>query len=78
MKNRISTIRSVQLISVAQLCQNLCDPMDCSMPGLPVNHQLPELNQTHVHLVSDAIQSSHPLLSPAPPDCILSQHQGLF
>ena len=53
--------------SVAQLFPTLCDPMDCSMPGLPVHHQLPELTQTHVHGVSDAIQPSHPLASPSPP-----------
>ena len=52
--------------------------MDCSTPGLPVHHQLPEFTQTHVHWVSDAIQSSHPLLSPSPPTFNLSQHQGLF
>ena len=52
--------------------------MDCSTPGLPVHHQLPELAQTHVHQVGDAIQSSHPLLSPSPPAFTLYQHQGLF
>ena len=52
--------------------------MDCSTPGFPVHHQLPELTQTHVHWVSDAIQPSHPLLSPSPPVFNLSQHQGLF
>ena len=52
--------------------------MDCSMPGFPANHQLPELAQTHVHWVSDAIQQSHPLLSPSPPAFNLSQHQGPF
>ena len=56
----------------------LCDPMDCSTPGLPVHHQLLELAQTHVHWVSDAIQPSHPLLSASPPAFSLSQHQGLF
>ena len=55
----------------------LFDPMDCSMPGLPVNHQLPEFTQTHVHCVGDAIQPSHPLSSPSPA-FNLSQHQGLF
>ena len=65
-------------ISVAQLCLTLCDPMDCSTPGLPVHHQLPELTQTRVHWVSDAIQPSHPLSSPSPPAFKLSQHQGLF
>ena len=53
--------------SVAQSCLTLCDPMDCSKPGLPVHHQLPELAETHVHCISDAIQPSHPLLSPSPP-----------
>ena len=52
--------------------------MDCSTPGLPVHHQLPELTQTHVHLVGDTIQPSHPLSSPSPPALNLSQHQGLF
>ena len=52
--------------------------MDCSTPGLPVYHQLPEFIQTHVHWVGDAIQPSHPLSSPSPPAFNLSQHQGLF
>ena len=68
----------VQFSSVAQTCLTLCDPMDCSMPGLPVHHQLLEFAQTHVHQVSDAIQPSHPLSSPFPPAFNLSQHQGLF
>ena len=68
----------VQFSSVAQLCPTLCDPMDCSTPGLPVYHQLPEFIQTNVHGVGDAIQLSHPLLSPSPPTFNLSQHQGLF
>ena len=55
-----------------------CDPMDCSTPGFPVLHHLPELAQTHVHSVSDAIQPSHPLLSPSLPTFNHSQHQGLF
>jgi len=67
-----------QFSSVAQLCLTLCDPMNRSMPGLPVHHQLPESTQTHVHQVSDAIQPSHPLSSPSPPALNLSQHQGLF
>ena len=54
---------SLQFSSVAQSCPTLCDPMDCSMPGLPVHHQLPEFTQTHVHRVGDAIQPSHPLSS---------------
>jgi len=66
---------SVQFSSVAQSCLTLCDPMDCSMPGLPVYHQLLELAQTHVHRVSDATQPSHPLSSPSPPAFNLSQHQ---
>ena len=57
---------SVQFSSVAQSCLTLCDPMDCSMTGLPVNHQLPEFTQTHVHRVGDAIQPSQPLSSPSP------------
>ena len=64
--------------SVTQSCLTLWDPTNHSTPGLPVHHQLPELAQTHVHRVSDAIQSSHPLLSPFPPAFNLSQHQGLF
>ena len=66
-----------QFRSVAQSCLTLCDPMDCSTPGLPVHHQLPESTQTHVHWVNDAIQPSHPLSSPSPPALNLSQHQGL-
>ena len=66
-----------QFSSVAQLCPTLCDPMNRSTPGLPVYHQLPGFTQTHVHWVGDAIQSSHPLLSPCPPDPNPSQHQGL-
>ena len=57
---------SVQFSSVAQSCPILCDPMNCSMPDLPVHYQLPEFTQTHVHWVSDAIQPSHPLSSPSP------------
>ena len=64
--------------SVAQSCPTLCDPMNSSTPGLPVHHQLPEFTQTHVHRVSDAIQPSHPLLSPSPPAPNPSQHQSLF
>ena len=72
------TDTSVQFSSVAQSCLTLCDPMDCSTPGLPVHHQLPEFTQTHAHWFGDAIQPSHPLLSPSPPAFSLSQHQGLF
>ena len=64
--------------SVAQSCPTLCDPMNCSTPGFPVLHHLPELAQAHVHWVGDAIQPSHPLSSPCPPALNLSQHQGLF
>ena len=68
---------SVQFISVTQSCPTLCDPMNCSTPGLPVHHQLPEFTQTHNHRVSDAIQPSHPLSSPSPAPNP-SQHQSLF
>ena len=71
-------VASVQFSSVAQSCPTLCYPKDCSTPGLPVHHQLPELAQTHVHRVSDTIQPYHPLSSPSPPTLNLSQHQGLF
>ena len=68
---------SQSVSSVAQSCLILCDPVNCSMPGLPVHHQLPESTQTHVHWVSDAIQPSHPLSSPSPPAPSPSQHQSL-
>ena len=68
----------VMFSSVAQSCLTVCDPMDCSTPGLPVHHQIPELAQTQVRWVSDAIQPSHPLSSPSLPAFSLSQHQGLF
>ena len=57
---------------------NSCNPMDCSMSGFTVDHQLPELAQAHVHQVDDAIQAYHPLSSPTPLVFILSQHQGIF
>ena len=66
---------SVPFSSVTQSCLTLCNPMNCSTPGLPVHHQLLEPTQTHVHWVSDAIWPSHPLLSPSPPALNLSQHQ---
>ena len=69
---------SVEFSSVSQSCPTLCDPMNCSMPGLPVHHQLLEFTQTHVHRVGDAIQPSHPLSSPFSPAPNPSQHQGLF
>ena len=72
------TIPPVQFSSVTQWCPTLCDPMNHSMPGLPVHHQLLEFTQTHVHWVSDAIQPSHPLSCLFPPAFNLSQHQGLF
>ena len=62
----------------AQSCPAICDPTNCSTPGFPVHHQLPELAQTHVHLVSNVIQPSHPLSYPSPPAFNLSQHQGVF
>ena len=69
---------SVHFSSVTQSCPTLCNPMNCSIPGLPVHHQLPEFTQTHVHRVSDAIQPSHPLSSPSPAAPNPSQHQSLF
>ena len=60
--------KQYQFSSVAQSCPTLCNPMNLSTPGLPVHHQLPEFTQTHVHWAGDAIQPSHPLLSPPPPD----------
>ena len=71
-------IPSVQFSSVAQSCPTLCDPMNCSTPGLPVHQQLLEFTETHVHRVSDAIQPSHPLSSPSPLALNPSQHQSLF
>ena len=69
---------SVSCCSVAQSYLTLCDPMDCSTPGFPVLHYLMEFAQTHVHWVRDAVQTSHPLLSPSPSALNLLQHQGLF
>ena len=69
----VSQFSSVQSLSHVQFC----DPMDCSMPVFPIHHQLPELAQTHVHQVGDAIQPSHPLSPTSPPAFNLSQHQGL-
>ena len=76
--NKMAIGPSVPFSSVTQSYPILCDPMNRSMPGLPVNHQLLEFTQTHVHRVGDAIQPSHPLSSPSPPAPNLSQHQGLF
>ena len=74
-----NTVQPIQFSSVQSLsCVRLCDPMNCSTPGLPVHHQLTEFTQTQVHQVSDAIQPSHPLSSPSPPAPNPSQHQSLF
>ena len=70
--------KTYQFSSVPQSYPTLCNPMDCRTPGFPVHHQLPELAQTHVHWVDDAIQPSLPLSSSSPPAFNLSQHQGLF
>ena len=64
--------------SVAQLCPTLCDPMDYSMPGLPVPHHPPGFAQVHVHCIRDVVQSSHSLTPSSPSALSLSQHQGLF
>ena len=78
-RNNSSTYSpTVQFSSVTQSFLTVCDPMDCSTPGLPVRHQLLEFIQTHVHWICDAIQPSHPLSSPSPPAFSLSQHQSLF
>ena len=77
-KKKLHQIKSVQFSSVAQSCPTLCDPMNCSMPGLPVNHQLPEFTQTVIHAVGDAIHPSHTLSSPSPPAPDPFQHQSLF
>ena len=78
LKQYLANVGSVQFCSVTQSCLTLCDPMNHSTPGFPVQHQLPESTQMHIHWVSDVIQPSHPLLSPSPPALNLSQHQGLF
>ena len=77
---RIATLKNslVQFSSVTHLCLTRWDDRDCSMLGFSVHHKLPELAQTHVHRASDAIQPSHPLSSPFPPDFNLSQHQSIF
>ena len=77
-KRRPDVWSSVQFSSVAQSCPTLYDPMNRSTPGLSVHHQFPEITQTHVHQVGDAIQPSHPLSSPSPPVPNPSQHQDLF
>ena len=75
---KLSSLWMIQFSSVTQSSLTFCDPMNRSTPGLPVHNQLPELTQTHVHRVSDAIQPSHPLSSPSPPARNPSQHQSLF
>ena len=71
-------LNSNQCSWVTQSCPTLCDTVNCSMPGLPVHHQLLEFTQTHVHRVSDATQPSHLLSSPSPPAPNPSHHQSLF
>ena len=71
-------LTTLQFSAGAQSCPTLCDPMNHSTQVLPVHHQLPEFTQTHVHRVRDAIQPSHPLLSPSPTALNPSQHQSLF
>ena len=77
-KTKIMASSSIQFSSVSQSCPTLCDPMNHSMPGLPVHHQLPAFTQIHVHRVGDAIQLSHRLSSPSPPAPSPSQHQVFF
>ena len=69
---------SVHFCSLTQLCPTLCDPMDCSTPGLPAPHHLLEFAQIHIHCIGDAIQPSHPLRPSSPSALNLSQHQRLF
>ena len=76
--NLLISLRLSRIGSVPQSCPTLCDPMNCSLPGFLVHHRLPELTQTHVHWIGDAIQPSHSLSFPFPPAFNLSQHQGLF
>ena len=77
-ETEISMLRGQSVSSIAQSCPTLCNPMNCSIPGLPVHHQLPEFTQIHVHQVGDAIQPSYPLSSPSPPAPTPAQHQRLF
>ena len=76
--DELEVVSPVPLSALAQSCPTLCEPMNRSMPGLPVYHRLLEFTQTHVHRVSDAIQPSHPLSSPYPPVPNPSQYQSLF
>ena len=78
LREALSKCQNSPCCSVAKSHLTLCDPMDCSTPGLPVLHPLPEFAKTHIHQVGDAIQSSHPLSPSSPPALNLSQHQGLF
>ena len=73
-----SNWKIVHFSSVAQSCPSICDPMNCSTPGLPVHHQLPESTQTPIHQLNDAIEPSHLMPSTSPPAFNLSQHHGLF
>ena len=77
-KQQITKPTSEEKVKVALSCLTLCDPMDCSTPGFLVLHHLPESAQTYVHWVGDAMQPSHPPLTPSPPTFSLSQHQGIF
>ena len=74
----VTAEKNVQFSLVAQSCPTLCNSMNCSTPGLPVHHQLPDFTQTHVCRVRDPIQPSHPLSSPSPPAPNPSQNQSLF
>ena len=78
LKSLLQHISKAAAAKSFQSCLTLCDPMNCSTPGLPVHNQLPEFAQTHVHRVGDTIQPSHPLSSPSPPAFNLSQHQAPF
>ena len=71
------TVSNITIVVQSQSCPALCDPVDCSTPGFPVLHCLPDLAQTHARWVGDAIQPSHPLSPPSPPAVYLLQHQGL-
>ena len=77
-RTRVNNPKMCRFGSVTQSCLTFCNPMECNMPGFPVHHQFPELTQTHVSWVGDAIQPSHPLSSPSPLAFKLSQHQGIF
>jgi len=75
---KIKQQTSIQFSSVTQSCPTVCNPMECSMPDLPVHNQLPEFTQTQVHWVSDAIQPPHPLSSPSSPPSIFPSIRVLF